>query len=422
MAEFNTLTTLNGFFKTVYADSLENLIPEGVKLSKMIPFVTPVKRMGLEYKQPVTLGLEHGVTYGGESGDSFTLNDAIAGAVKEATVKGCEMVLRGRVSLGAVSRSISDEASFGRATKHVVKNLMVSTFKKHEYQLFYGQVGLGTVAAYVEASKLLTITTSEWAPGIWAGAENMRLDLYNVTDAAFQGVKVRVAKVDIRNRKLTLDFSTATSGSSAGLDTDINTDGDDVVIYEHGAKGNECAGLHKILTEESGSIFGISTADYSLWRGNNYALPSAGALTFTAVSDAIAEAVAKGLESKLDFFVNPKTWSDLLSEQTAKRMFDSSYDVKKYENGSESIVFHSQNGLIEIHSSTYVKEGYAYGLELGCFERVGSSEITFKIPGRNEDFMVLLENAHGIEFRTYCDLALFCNALGHNIVISNIVN
>jgi hypothetical protein len=56
MAEYNTITTLNGFFKNVYADKLENLIPEGVKLAKMIPFQSPVKRMGLEYKQPVTLG------------------------------------------------------------------------------------------------------------------------------------------------------------------------------------------------------------------------------------------------------------------------------------------------------------------------------------------------------------------------------
>lgn len=57
----NDMATLNGFHKTVYAPELmEKLIPDGVKLSKKIPFVKPNKRMGLEYKQPVVLQLEHG--------------------------------------------------------------------------------------------------------------------------------------------------------------------------------------------------------------------------------------------------------------------------------------------------------------------------------------------------------------------------
>ena len=47
MAENNTLATLNGFYKTIYADSLKDLVPEGVKLSKMIPFVKPNKKQGL---------------------------------------------------------------------------------------------------------------------------------------------------------------------------------------------------------------------------------------------------------------------------------------------------------------------------------------------------------------------------------------
>lgn len=60
MAEYNDLATLNGFFKSVYADKLEDLVPEGVKLVKMLPFVKPNKRMGNDYKQPVSLQLEHG--------------------------------------------------------------------------------------------------------------------------------------------------------------------------------------------------------------------------------------------------------------------------------------------------------------------------------------------------------------------------
>jgi hypothetical protein len=35
----NTLTILNGLFKETYADKMQNLIPDGVKLLNMISFV-----------------------------------------------------------------------------------------------------------------------------------------------------------------------------------------------------------------------------------------------------------------------------------------------------------------------------------------------------------------------------------------------
>lgn len=44
MATTNTLTTLNGLAKQTYADKLERLIPDGVKLFKMIPFVKKDKQ------------------------------------------------------------------------------------------------------------------------------------------------------------------------------------------------------------------------------------------------------------------------------------------------------------------------------------------------------------------------------------------
>jgi hypothetical protein len=46
MATYNDLETLNGFHKSIYGDELTELVPEGVKLSKMIPFVKPASRLG----------------------------------------------------------------------------------------------------------------------------------------------------------------------------------------------------------------------------------------------------------------------------------------------------------------------------------------------------------------------------------------
>lgn len=56
----NTVSTLNGMFKEKYANKLKNLVPDGVKLYNMIPFIEESKHLGNEYHQPVSLGLEHG--------------------------------------------------------------------------------------------------------------------------------------------------------------------------------------------------------------------------------------------------------------------------------------------------------------------------------------------------------------------------
>ena len=426
----NNITSLNGYFKEVYAPNLKDLVPEGIKLGKMIDFVKPSQRMGLEYHQPVTLRLEHGVTYGGEAGDAFELNVAIAGATKDAKVKGCEMVLRGRVSMGAISRSVSDAASFGSATKHVIKNIMISSFKKQEAMLFYGQKGLavssfdgnntGTpgTSIVVDAGEVgyILLDKADFAAGIFAGGEGMLIDLYN--GATLVSSKIDIVGVDIKGKRLKVDFTNASAAIAVAIAA-VNLTGESVQVYEYGAKGKECLGLQAMLDGSVAAPFGITSADYSLWEGNRHTIATT--LSFKEISFAIADAVSKGLEGKLDAFVSPITWADLLDEQTAN-IKDQSFSTKKYENGSESIVFHSQNGIIEVHSSTYVKEGLAFVLDLKSLSRVGSTELQMNRPGSKEEYVIKLENANGIEFRSYCDTALFCDAIGHNIIIDGIVN
>ena len=79
----------------------------------------------------------------------------------------------------------------------------------------------------------------------------------------------------------------------------------------------------------------------------------------------IAKAVAKGVTGKLSLYVNPATWSNLLTEQTAQRVFHEG-GMSEYDQGAKKIMFFSQNGEIEIISSPFVKEGSAYALDLSC--------------------------------------------------------
>jgi len=402
----NVTGTLNGLFKDVYADKLENLIPEGTKLMQKIPFSSRKKELGSLYHQPVVLGLEHGITYAGPTDDAFTLDDAVAGVIRDATVQGSQMMLRSRLGIAAASRAASGEPkAFETATKFLVRNMLRSMARRLEVGMFYGGVGIGEVGA-LPGGLVIEILEAEWAPGVWAGSEKMNIDIYDATSVTLRGT-AQVTAVDMNARQITVD---AIPGGVVATDK----------IYFKGANGNEAVGIHRILTN-TGTLFGINAANFSLWNGNE--LDVAGnPLSFARVQDAIALAVEKGLDSDVSVFVNPRTWSDLLTEQTALRQYDSSYKVGVAEAGHQEITFYGQNGKVEIIPSIFVKEGFAYVLNLEEMLRIGSTDITFRRPDQGDNFFRELENAAGYELRAYSDQALFCYAPGKNTLISGIVN
>jgi hypothetical protein len=271
--------------------------------------------------------------------------------------------------------------------------------------MLYGQIGYGIVAS--TAGTTITIQTSEWAPGIWAGAEGMPIEIRDTTGAISRGVTT-VSSVNMTARTITL-----TSIPSGVVATDV--------IWHANAYGNEFPGIHKILTISTGTLFNINVAQYNLFQGNQYDAQS-GALSFTKLNQAVARAVEKGLDSSVLAMVNPRGWANMLNDQAALRRYDSSYKAERAEMGQKGILFHSQNGDIEIEPSIYVKEGYAYILCLEDWMRVGSTDMTFKRPGQGEEFFRDLENAAAYELRLYSDQAVFCMAPGKNVIVINVVN
>lgn len=399
----NTLDTLNGLFKEVYAKDIQDLIPDGVKLLTKIPFAKKEQVLGNFYHQPVVLGQEHGVTFAGAGDDAFTLEAPIAGQIKDAQVRGTQLVLRSVMGYASASRSAEGGAkAFKQATKFLVGNMLRSVTKKLEIEMLYGQMGYGTVAS--TAGVTITIPAAEWAPGIWAGSEKMPIEVRDITGAIVRGLAV-IQSVNFETRTLTLD--TLPVGTVA---TDV--------IWHKGAYSNEFAGIHKIITN-TGVLFGIDASQYSLFKGNVYDAGAA-ALSFAKIQDAIAKGVEKGLDNDVMVIVNPNSWSDLLTNQAAQRMYDSSYSTSISENGSKEIKFHGQNGVIEIVPSIYCKQGYAYVISTDEMMRIGSTDVTFKRPGKGDEFFRELENAAGYELRCYTDQALFCHAPGKNVLINNI--
>lgn len=403
----NSVGNLNGLFKESYADKLENLIPDGVKILNKIAFMSKDKQPGNFYHQPVILGLEHGVTFAASDDDAFNLNVPVSGQIKDAQVRGNPLILRSLLGYAAASRAAQGgQKAFMDATKFLVANMLRSMAKKLEIEMLYGQVGYGAVDSV--AGTVITITTAEWAPGIWAGAENMPIEIRTVSPFTTSRGTSTVKSVSLVDRTITLE---------AAIPGVIGGD----VIFHKGAYGNEFPGIHKILTQTTGTLFNIDVSTYNLFQGNSYSAGS-GALSFTKLNLAVSRAVEKGLDGKVLALCNPRGWANMLSDQAALRKYDDSYSPAKAENGMKSILFHSQNGEIEIEPSIYCKEGYAYVLHLDDWMRVGSTDMTFKRPGQGDEFFRDLENAAAYELRLYTDQAPFCQGPGRNVVVTGIVN
>lgn len=420
----NTTSTLTGLFKEVYADKLETLTPAGIIFQKDFSFVPKEKQPGNYYHQPVLLSHEHGFTYAAAGSDAFALIPANPGATKDAQVLGSQMLLKSWVGYEAAARAASKgKNAFQSSVGIVVENMWASTKKRVEIDLLYGRQGLGVISTISKADSTtatMTISKATWAPGIWAGQENTEIEFYDAVTATANKheVSFTVTAIDLTARTVT--FRAGTRGTESG-------DNGDVVVSDHvwfrsqrtATAHNTFAGLYDILVNAS-TIFNIDAAAYSLWKANSYAV--GGALTFQKIQKAVAQAMGKGLDEDLTLYINPGAWADLLSDEAAMRRHVKGGKEAAYSAGASGIQFYSQNGLITIKGSIYVKEGIAFLIAPKLFKRIGATDITFKLPDRGDEFFRHVEATAAYELRNYVNQALFSPAPGKATLLTGIVN
>jgi hypothetical protein len=427
MAGENLVSTLSGLFKEVYADQIGNLVPDGVKLLKLIKFESGTKETGNLYHQPVLLSHEHGITYSGPSSTAFSLNAAVAAVMQDAQITGSQVVMRSAISYEAAARASNDKKAFKKATTLLVENMVNSISKRLEVALLYGQQGIGQSSGTSNVSATtttVTIKTASWAPGIWSGLEGAVLVAYSSTTRqnAADTAGYTVSNVDLVARTF---LATGSSADITQLDAASGANKDFYFLSAATGSGtvvkNEFAGLDKIITNTT-TLFNIDANAYALWKGNSYSAGTA-QLSLSKILAAVALGVERGLDEDVVCLMSAKTWANIASDQAALRVYDSSYKGSKLENGASEFVFNGQNGKIEIHTSIYVKEGEAFILPLKRCKRIGAMEVSFKMPGRSqEEFFLELQSSAGYELRAYTDQALFVETPSRCIKITNIVN
>lgn len=421
---------LDGLFKQVYADNLVNLIPECLHLTRDVPFSTPAKRLGDKFHTPVIVTQEAGVTYAAPGSGAFSLNSAISMKTKDAEVDAYQIMLRAVLDNEAAAKSMNGGASaFREATQLQMENMMESIAKRVEIACLYGQSGLGVADSSVNGSgttTVVTLTTGTFATGIWSGTEQSQVQFFKTTNgdlisSAADSVFV-ITSIDPTSTAIT--FTGTATGISA-LDTWLGGAGGQAAdIYFNGSRvsasvWNEMPGINKIVTN-TGSLFGIDAGAYALWQGNTFTV--SGALSLAKLQDGIALAVARGgLSEDVTVYVNPNSWADLLTEQSALRMYDSSYKAGNVDNGGKKLTFYSQNGKMEIVAHPYVKPADAFALPLKRVKRIGSTDITFNLPGTmNGKVFQQLENSAGFQYKVYTGQSIFVETPAKTVKFASI--
>jgi hypothetical protein len=266
--------------------------------------------------------------------------------------------------------------------------------------------GVTFTAGVNTSSKHILLAPGQFASGIWVGMEGVKVKQINASGTVVAEGKLVAVESDYGYIEVDFTPVAATSTTSHRL------------CFEGMEGDNEMVGVHKILST-SGTLFGINNSTYRLFRGNTASV--GGLLTFTKLNTYIASLVnAGGLEGDVDFYVNPRSWGTLNSNESALRDYDSSYKSSKAENGFEDIVYYTQTGKLTFKAHRLVKEGDAFGLHLPSWSRSGSAEISFKVPGLDKEIIFPLENQAAWAFRSYADQYVFCHEPAKNLLLTGI--
>jgi hypothetical protein len=410
----NTPQTPNnapGLFKTVYGDAAK-VLPEDNLLQTDVDFVE-ADATGEKLVFMVPLTYCHSFSYGPSSGanTTITLNDAQAPYIGKAEVEGYQLIGRIQMDYAYLSKAAKKgQRAFQAAMDASMEALIESARRRIEMSLLHGQNGLGKVSS--NTSGALVITDATWSSGIWVGMKDAVLEAWDgqtVTQTQHNG--------DLTVSSITPSAKTVTvTGTNAAVVANDH-------LYFKGSRTstvyNEGAGLMKIASN-TGTLFGLSATTYDAWAAVQRT--SVGAISFAKILLGQAEAQVKGLKEDVCLYVAPKRFAELNADLAADRVFDNSYSPKKGEVGVSEIMYHSPSGVIKVKSHSLMKEGEAVSFPPSKCQRVGSTDLTFVLPGTNGEMLLHIPDKNVYEARCYSDQTFFCKTPARIVYYSGITD
>jgi hypothetical protein len=409
----NTKTSLETAFRYVQEKTLNDLKPNSAILQEMAGSLKAADQLGRKFLWPVCLSYELGFTFG--DGSAFSYNDDVAGIYDEIEIDPNPVVLKSRLSLEAADRMAKNDKTVLNHVGLRSGQMKMSLSKMAEIDSLYGRatVGIGVAASTANTNattEVITFTAATWAPGIWAGMEQVKLEARDAGVLVNTNADLVLSSVDFANKAITV----------TGNATDIAALAADDVYYFKGAYSNGQYGFHYQL-DTSGTVFGIDNSAYALWKGNEYAV--GGALTLNKALLGSADAIAKGgLDEDCVLLCSTKTFAGVNSDIAALRDMDSSYKPEKADIGNKAITYHAAFGKMDIVGHPFVMEGFAYLIPKAGFKKIGSTDITFGVPGKNGEAFELLESVAAYQMTGRYSWQMLINQPAKCVIFSGITN
>jgi hypothetical protein len=420
------LSALNGDFKQAYQDKIKDLVPNYAYILKNTTVEKGMKQLGDKFNAPVKVQSGQGYTYNTD-GSAFALNAAIGLQMENALVPAFSLIRRDNISYTAISRS-AGKNSFGKAVDITLNDMTEGAGFRLECTYLHGSRGIGVTSSTSAVSSTQTtvqLTAASWATGIWASSIGAQVQFYVVAGGALvsSGADSVFQVVGMNFTSFTITVNGTTTGSTAL----VAASGTPLNVAFNGAFGStfaspvEGVGLITIASN-MGTLFSINSVTWPLWQGNTYDAGTA-PLSFGKLQKAITLPGDKGLMGEECTVLVPLTsFSDLLTEQAAARRYG---DVKgkKMDNGADALEFYSPSGTMTIVPHPLMKRGEALLYPTDSITRIGSSELTFQLPGTSTDsyLQVPLGDFAGYQVRIWADNTVFAETPSHMCLITNIV-
>lgn len=418
------LTSLEGLITDGFAKSVSDMRLEYSYVHKDIPFRKEEgQKLGDVFNFPLALTDETSVTYSNADGEIIDYVIGGPAIYKNASAGAVEMFIVGDLPFKATTANKGGVKQYFDGMRTKMENVSRTGVIRIEDSVVWGSVHRAacTVGANITAptatSIQIVVDEDEFAEAQWLGKEGSLWDAYEATSDASPvnaaAITLAVGGVTLETR--TLKFTTSSADSTA-----INAK-NTIYLYPHGSKTgassfNDMTGIVALLSSASSTIHGVSR-DYSLWDTQTFDF--GGVVSFSKLCDLVAERIPYGLKGEVKFHCHPKAWNDLMISEAAMVKHDSKYSGEKFYNGANELSFKIQGVTVTPVSNPNMKRGIALLLTMDSWERIGSTDLTFKIDGK--ETVYALEGNNGIRTVLYSDQGLVCRRPGVNAYCYNLI-
>ncbi len=411
MASISTFALANNLVKNSWSKYIRNVVPEENMLQREFPFqkVDPISGV---YLIPLITQLSQGYTFHAP-GSTQNLNPANSPNFPRATVDAPATTFRERITYELIRR-LGNDTYFNRFIEPYILGLKVSHTGMNEAMLLYGQSDNGFGQIESVAGNVLKIYNAEWATGLWTDRVNALFDVYRA------GVYVKTVTIK------TFSIDNATPAFTLTVDNGAGILANDVLRPNSASisGNNEIKGIHSILTERT-NYFGVPNANEPLLQGQIYDAANQ-PLTFQRLLAAVTQSAYFGFMGECVVFVNLEHYKDLVSNVEAARTFGGDqYKTDTMKRGYQILEIFGPEGTFKVYGHKKVKRGFAYGLCLQSWERVGVTDIQMQSafsPNVNADSVLFpLQDANAYELRMYSQYSVVCHRPAANFIIKNIV-